>query len=109
MSFYADYLKERTNDNILETEQGYATYRFLSEKQVYIIDIYVDPAHRKKGIAAKMADAIAGEAKSVGCTEMIGTVNPTAKGSKESLLVLFAYGMELVRAENNVIVLKKDI
>lgn len=109
MSFYADYLKERTNDNILETEYGFVTYRYLNEKQVYIIDIYVDPLHRKQGIAAKMATAIAMEAKSLGCSEMLGTVIASTKGAKESLLILFAYGMDLSKIENNIIILKKDI
>ena len=109
MSLYADYLKERTNDNILETEHGFATFRYLNEKQVYIIDIYVIPQFREEGIAARMANAIGMEAKSVGCTEMIGTVNLGTNNTKQSLIVLMKYGMDLLRAENNMIILKKDL
>jgi GNAT superfamily N-acetyltransferase len=109
MSLYADYLKERTDDHILETYQGFATYRFLNEKQCYIIDIYVAPDYRYAGVASEMADVIAGRAKGKGCTELLGTVNPTAKGSTESLKVLIQYGMKLHSSSDNVIVFKKDI
>lgn len=109
MSLYSEYLTERTNDGIIEDETGFATYRYLSEKEVYIVDIYTRPEHRKKHCAAKMADYICAKAKEKGCTVLIGTVNPTAKGSTDSLRVLLAYGMTLVKSEANVIVLKKDI
>jgi GNAT superfamily N-acetyltransferase len=76
---------------------------------VYIIDIYVVPDFRKAGIASLLADQIADEAKAKGCTEMIGTVNPSCKGAKDSLKVLFAYGMDLQSCHDNVIICKKDL
>ena len=109
MSLYSSYLLERTNDRILETESGFASYRYISEKTVYIIDIYVVPEMRKSGLASTFANAIAAEAKAKGCVEMLGTVNPTAKNSTASLQVLFAYGMKLHSSSENVIVCKKDI
>ena len=42
MSLYANYLREKSFDEILETDKGFATYRFLDErKTVYIVDLYV--------------------------------------------------------------------
>lgn len=73
------------------------------------MDIYVEHEFRKLGIAAGMADAIADEAKKKGCKEMIGTVVPNAKGSTSSLRVLISYGMHLLKASDNLIVVKKDI
>lgn len=109
MSLYADYILERTNDKIIETPEGFATYRFLSETQCYIIDIYVCPEFRKSGIAAALADKIAEIAKAKGCTELVGTVCPSAKGSNSSLRVLWGYGMVLDSSDKNLIVMKKDI
>lgn len=110
VSFYGDYLKERTDDCILEDSYGFATYRFLNEgKSVYIVDIYTTPEMRKTGHAAKLADQIADEARKEGCTEMLGTVNPSTKGSTASLKVLLAYGMTLVSSQENVIVMRKDL
>lgn len=108
-SLYADYLLERTHDLILETSEGFATYRFLNEKQVYIIDIFVLPVFRKSRIASHIADEIVKIAKEKGCTELIGTVCPSAKGSNASLRVLWGYGFVLDSADKDLIIMKKEI
>lgn len=109
MSLYADYLYERTGDLINETQAGFITYRYLNEKQVYIVDIYVKPEHRRANIASLMADEVVKEARSRGCTEVLGTVAPSAKGSTLSLKVLLGYGMSLHSSGVDFIICKKDI
>ncbi len=108
VSHYADYLKEKTADLIIEDESGFASYRWINEgKSVYIVDIYIIPEYRRKGVAALFADRIAAEAKERGCTDMIGSVIPSNKGSSESLDVLRSYGMELVSSAQDVIYFRK--
>ncbi len=111
VSLYAEYLKERTDDGIVETDEGFATYRYLDNGHtVYIIDIYVVPEARKKGVASQLADKIMGIAKEEkGCTCMLGTVQTSAKGSTISLKALLGYGMELHAVNGDAIILKKDI
>lgn len=109
-SFYARYLEERTDDKIIETDKGYATYRFLNDgKSVYIIDIFILPDFRRVGEASNLADQVAEIARSKGATEMLGTINPSAKNSTDSMSVLVAYGMKLRSSADNVIILGKDI
>ncbi len=108
-SMYAKYLKERTNDHIIENSFGFATYRYLDESTVYIIDIYVGEKIRKSGHATQMADKIAEEAKLKGCTKMLGTVIPSTKNSTLSMHVLLGYGMTLQSADKDLIVFKKDL
>lgn len=110
MSLYAEYLKEKSDDKILELDFGFATYRHLpEEKSTYIIDIYIRPVFRKDGLASQMADQIVGEARAAGHTKLIGSVVPTSKGSTDSLKVLIAYGMHLKSCSNNFIIFEKDI
>jgi len=110
LSLYAKYLLERSEDKIIETVHGFATYRFLNEgKSVYIIDIYVDPDFRKEGEAAAMADDIVAIAKKQGCIELLGTVCPSAKGAAASMKVLLAYGMVPHSASNDLVVFRKEI
>lgn len=110
MSHFADYLREKTTDQIIETKDGFATYRYLPDKTtVYLIDLYIVPARRQQGVAANLANLIVKEAKSNGCKVMLGSVVPTNKGSNDSLKVLLAYGMTLDHLENNLIVFRKDI
>lgn len=110
MSLYADYLTERTDDLIIENENGFATYRYLNEgRSVYVIDIYTIPEKRKEGAASWLADLIAIEAKSRGCTEMLGSVAPDTHGSTVSLKVLLAYGFQLQSSVSNAIILRKEL
>lgn len=110
MSLYGEYLKEKSTDEIIEMEHGFATYRLLNEnKSVYIVDLYVQPEFRKMGIASKMADAIVDICKIKGAKELIGTVIPSAKNSTESMQVLFAYGLKLFASNPDMIYLRKDI
>lgn len=108
MKLYADYIKERENKELLELEQGFATYS-ISPPECYIDTIYVKPEYRKTRVASAMADAISALAKRNGCTLLIGSVSPKAKGSTTSLKVLLAYGMELRMSKDNMIYLSKEI
>jgi predicted GNAT family acetyltransferase len=108
-SLYAQYINERFSDYVIETDEGFATYRYLNDEQVYIVDIFVQAKFRKTGVAKKLADQICKEAKSEGCTEVIGTVMPSAKNATTSLLVLIAYGMKIKSCSENVIVMSKEI
>ena len=107
MSLYASYLQERTSDGIIENDEGFITFRYLNRNQVYIIDVYVLPEYRGKGIATELADKVCATAKTMGCTEVIGSVVPAAKGATESISVLIAYGMNVFEASQNLILFKK--
>lgn len=109
MSLYARYLKERTNDLIIETEQGFGTYRYVDERTVYIVDIYVIPHARKLRVATEIADKIVEEAKYMGRSRLIGSVVPSCKGSTESLQVLLGYGMRLDSCAADFILFSKEI
>lgn len=110
MSLYADYLTERTNDKIIECPSGFVTYRYINDgKSVYIIDIYTVAEERKRGAAGILADLVAKEASEKGCTEMLGTVVPSTKGSTTSLKVLLGYGFELQSAGNDLLIFRKDL
>jgi hypothetical protein len=110
MSHYAAYIRERSDDEIVENESGFATYRFINDgKSCYIIDLYVCPRDREKGEASGLADTIVGIAKQRGCSELLGSVVPSAKGSTTSLKVLLGYGMTLKSASNDFIVFSKEI
>ncbi len=109
MSLYAEYLKERTNDEIIEIDDGFCTYRYIDALTVYIVDIYIKPEARQFGHASKLADVVAEIARKKGCKCMVGTVQPSAKGSTISLQVLLGYGMSLVSSTADGIVMRKEI
>ena len=107
-SLYAKYIKERTNTEILEIEEGFATYSFNTEG-VYIQDIFVDKEFRRGDMAAAMADQIAHEAVNKGLKQMFGSVCLDAINPGDSMRVLLAYGMVPFSVKGNTIYFKKDI
>ena len=110
MSLYGDYIKEHRNDEIIENDDGFATYRYLNNgKSVYILDIYTKPSNRKSHIAASFADQIVAIAKEKGATELFGTVQPAANNSHISMLVLLAYGLKPSGMINDSVIFRKDI
>lgn len=109
MSMYADYLKERLGDDVFETEQGFATYRFTDDKTVYLVDLYVRPEFRKSGVATDLGDAVAEIAKARGCTALVGSVVPSARGSGDSMKVLLAYGMVPTSSGNDFVLFRKEL
>ena len=107
-SLYAQYIKERLNKNIIETEDAFVVYSYEND-HVYIEDIYVIPEHRKSGIASILANMIADEAKEKGIKKMLGSVVPSANGSTSSVKVLLAYGMKVKSSINDFIVFEKEL
>ncbi len=109
MSLYADYLHEKTNDQIIENEFGFATYRYIGNDVVYIVDIYILPEFRKSKHASTIADNIVELASKKGCTKLMGSIVPSNKNSTDSLKVLLAYGMKLESSTTDFIAFTKDI
>jgi predicted GNAT family acetyltransferase len=107
-SLYSEYLLERENKHVLETSEGFAVYKFIGQ-ECYIVDIYVKPYLRKEGVASKLADRVAEIARGNGCKWLSGSVSPPAKNSHDSLLVLLAYGMKLLRSDKDILFLGKEL
>lgn len=109
-SLYASYVKDRLGDEIIESDRGFVTYRYLNNgKTVYIVDIFVLEGHRCLYAATCMANEVCDIAKARGATELIGTVNPNAKNVTINLKVLLGYGMEFQSASQEMIVFRKEI
>ena len=110
MSLYGDYVKERLGDFILETDYGFATYRYINDKKtVYVVDLFVIPEMRKKGLASDLTDKIVEIAKKEGATELWGTVSPQAVNPTDSIKALLAYGMTFLSSTEQIIIFRKDI
>ena len=109
-SLFAQYVKERENAEVLETDKGFAKYH-LKPDHVYIEDIFVLPEFRKDGLAKEMANEIAKIAKEHGLSRMVGSVCLNAKGATASANVLLAYGMRLagIEQESGMIYFVKEL
>ena len=113
---YARYLRETLGHELYEDPEGrgFLTYGFdcipgVDFPHCYIIDIWTAPENRVKGVATKMADHVAGLAKSMGKKILFGSVNLKGKTPDRSMKVLQAYGMNLYASETGVVYLCKGL
>lgn len=109
MKLYADYVKERENKETILDKNGFATYTFLNAEVCYIVDIYVKPENRNKGLAKDLADKIKQIAVSKGAKKLVGSVDIKANGATESMKVLLAYGMSPMEIGGSLIYFVKSI
>jgi GNAT superfamily N-acetyltransferase len=105
------YNKERLGYETLVTDKGFATFEIEADAgEVYIVDIYVLPEHRKSGEASKMSEAICLFAKkSHGCNSLRGTVDFTLPTASDSMAVLLAHGMKFSHIDDSLMVFIKEI
>lgn len=108
LSHYANYRIEREGAIVIEDENGFASAIRL-EGYMYIDEIYVIPEKRKSNIASNYADKIAIIAKEEGYKKLLGSVDPKANGSTNSIKALLAYGFELLNINGSLIYLQKEI
>jgi predicted GNAT superfamily acetyltransferase len=109
MSLYKDYVAETYGKNVYETDFGFAVYSYPTNNMVYIEDIYITPDVRQSGAASTIADAIVQEARAIGCTKLLGSVNLTITNPARSMKVLLAYGMRPSNQGPNILYFEKDI
>lgn len=109
MSLYKDYIKEREDKEIIESDEGFATYKIFNNGECYLQDIYVIPEQRKSGLATQMADQVVEIAKENGCHTLVGSVCVDANHSTRNLKVFLSYGMQIHKVVGNMIFLSKYI
>ncbi len=108
-SLYAQYIAEREDKDIIETDKGFATYRIFNNGECYLQDIFVIPSERKTGLCFKMADKIVEIAKEQACHTLVGSVCVDDKNATRNMKVLLAYDMEISKTIGNMIFFKKNI
>jgi len=107
-SLYAQYVKERTDRQIIEDSRGFATF-VVQQDYVYIEDIYVLPEYRNSKVGQQYEQQIAEYAKSLGLNKLVGSVCITAKNASESAAVLLHIGYKITYVADNMIYFTKKL
>jgi len=108
MSLWAEYRRERKESIFIEVENGFISYHITGD-ECYIQDIYVRKEFRSSGLAQELAAQVCEIAKAKGCRIITGTIQVGAVGDTMSARLFIQYGMKLLSAQNNVIILYKDL
>lgn len=109
MSLYKDYISEREDKQIVESDKGFATYKIFDNGECYLQDLYVAPEYRKTGLATEMTNMIVSIAKANDCHTLVGSVCTDDKYATRNMQVFLSYGMHISKNIGNMIFLNKDI
>jgi len=107
-SLYAQYVNEREGKEIVEDNNGFATFKFIQD-YCYVEDVYVVPAKRKSGICLGYINAIAEIALRNGYTKLLTSVSPKANGAEASLKSTMACGFKVLSCDKDLIYFVKEL
>ncbi len=109
MSLYKDYIKEREDKDIVESDDGFATFKIFPNGECYLQDLYVVPSKRQSGLATELANKIVDIARERNCKTLVGSVCTDDQNATRNMKVFLAYGMRINKVMGNMIFLNKDI
>jgi GNAT superfamily N-acetyltransferase len=107
-SLYGQYIKERLNKEILETDYGFVTYSFTPDG-IYAEDLYILPKFRKSKLAADFHEQLVKIAKDKGLKYIYTSILIGTPSCDKNLSLLMKNGAKIHSASSNTIYLSKEI
>lgn len=107
-SLYAQYIKEREGSSVIEEPWGFIEYR-LAPPVMRIESLYILPEYRKTNKGSELANRVTLLAWDAGATHLWAQVWVGALNATDSLKAILAYGFQITAAQNDCIILTKDI
>lgn len=108
LSLYGRYIKEYSNTDIYESNEGFFTFR-INDDECFVEDLYIAPEYRRDGMGNKFANKIENIAKENGCKYIMCTVCKNASDPNRSSLFIRNNGYIVDKVTDNGIFYKKEI
>jgi len=107
-SLYGKYVEEKEDRDIIEGKDYFLTYKFEKE-WCYIVDMYVTPVKRAKGLMTKISLQCEEIARKKGYTKMLGSVDISTNCPEISAIAMMRHGYKLFKLVGSVIFFIKDL
>ena len=108
MSLFADYHMERAGRFTIESEDGFMIYS-ISGEECFICEFYIRPQSRRINASKFFFDKITEHATKENCTYFSCGVSVNAKNATEAVLYIIENGFKLDSANNNHIILTREL
>lgn len=106
---YVDYWREKDTATVIEKDYGFAVVVPDSPEVLYLKEIYIKPEFRKSGKGRELLTEVESIAKEAGMTHVLGSVCTGISGDTDSLKAQLACGFRLLKSDNYMIFLIKEI
>ncbi len=107
-SLYGKYIEEKEDRHIIEGDDYFLTYKF-EQDWCYIVDIYVTPNKRKKGLITKISLQCEDIARKKGYTKMLGSIDISTHNPEVPAIAMINHGYKFFKLVGSVIYLIKDL
>jgi len=107
MSLYANYVKERTGQDCLETDHYFITYSIQPDVNnvsfIFIHDFYIKPEKRRGYLARRICTSILQLGKESNCKYALSQIDCTTNNATSALKFQLSMGGVILSAANNLI------
>ena len=105
---YAKYIKQRANSEVLENENGFIIYRIVRD-ECFIVDMFVDKDLCGAGVCRKLINDLSAIAKENSCEFISGNIHLNDPGCHKTIMAAIHVGFKIIKADLNILVIKKDL
>ena len=112
-NLWKEYIKERLGQELTETDKGFITWHiesFGDDKVLSLNDIYVSPEYRDSVAAMELYNLAKAQGEVNNCKYIVAYVEANLPEARKRLLAyLVKLDLNILKAENNNIVLYKEL
>lgn len=108
MEKYAKYLRERDNAILVDKPEGFYVYS-ISDRIIYISEIYILPEHRKGLRLYRWCMEAINIGVAEGCTHVVGSVDIDTNNWQVSEKLMLKYGFTCYRVDGSLKYYSKSI
>ncbi len=102
------YVKERQNADCMKYENGFLFYRIQGE-EFYIVDLFIEKSHRKSGLLETIISDASAKAIDNKCKFLSGNIYLNDTGCNRTMAAALKVGFKIMRAENNILLIVKEL
>lgn len=107
-NLYKLYVKERLDQEVIEMDHGFITYK-INDNEVFIQDMFVRDGYRKQHFGKTLVDRVEEIARENNKKYVTATILPSAGGATVSLLGALSIGFKLIGADKNCVIIGKEV
>ena len=106
MNLWKLYIKEREGADILCDEHSFLTYTIMDDREVFILDVFVEPGYRKEGLIKKHWNELM---EKTNPSRVYTTTDITALNWEPSHKFVLSFGFTPYTQEGNLIYYYQEI
>lgn len=107
-NLFADYLKERLGQEIIENEHGFIIYK-INGNECFLAEMYIKPESRRSGHGKSLLTELKVIGLDAGCEYITATIHQVDKNAHFTMAGAISCGFKIHNAHNNVITIILNI